>query len=595
MGVIRSCSECTDLIIEEATTYLGCRVIEPRDSKWRSGNKCDKCTCWMYSEYDKLLSYTPEKTYPASKLNADGKVVMKPITRSDLLSCLDDVNLAIERNIWTTATCKAYLKTNGFHTKAIEDIIDGATNYVAFYQAKETRNEEPHQWMTINKEREEDPRKYELWDLPPSWYEEETTEIFADVPMHLLLLGISKSVYIKVGKWLKIRHQATDFKESSKGILDQLKLYSLDWCKCLLYPNTSTDKFGGWVAENFLGFVRISQWFYSLLYIIRKPPQVAPPTLDTPRNKWTMKDNKYWLDKRGLPTGGKAKELKERVDKYFAMETQPPILETNVIGVDDILNMINSLNVMISLVLSKHTKYIDLSYLECAIRHFLICYDRVDSAMKPKTEKPSWMTQYNFLCLLNLPDTMAKFGCLRNIWEGGVEGEGFLRKYKKELKHGLRPQWQMYSIVNLLRRGVYDGEIFPTETKWKVELAKECRIYNTYKIMMLVVRSGQPISTITIPCIEDEKGVVDKLFMVYRTKKRKMKAWNIIIDWNVYEEYCHMKYYSISLSSISIDVDEEMAKRSTGCLLLPQITQTKGFKNKKDNTKYCIVYSDWRL
>ena len=164
------------------------------------------------------------------------------------------------------------------------------------------------------------------------------------------------------------------------------------------------------------------------------------------------------------------------------METQPPILETNVIGVDDILNMINSLNVMISLVLSKHTKYINLSYLECAIRHFLICYDRVDSAMKPKTEKPSWMTKYNFLCLLNLPDTMAKFGCLRNIWEGGVEGEGFLRKYKKELKHGLRPQWQMYSIVNLLRRGVYDGEIFPTETKWKVELAKECRIYNTYKL-----------------------------------------------------------------------------------------------------------------
>ena len=102
--------------------------------------------------------------------------------------------------------------------------------------------------------------------------------------MHLLLLGIGKSVFLKIGKWLKVRLQATWFKESTKGILDQLKLYSLDWCKILLYP--STDKFGGCVAENLLGFIRISTWFYSLLNHLKQAEQVlvlyledCPPTI----------------------------------------------------------------------------------------------------------------------------------------------------------------------------------------------------------------------------------------------------------------------------------------------------------------------------
>ena len=146
--------------------------------------------------------------------------------------------------------------------------------------------------------------------------------------MHLIMLGIGKSVYIKIAKWLKIRMQSTEFKEAAKGILDQLKVYSLDWCKILLYPQSSTDKFGGWVAENFLALLRITNWFYSLLSLLQKPSQTVV-NLDTPPVTWNMKQNIFWLEIRGLPTHGLAKVLKQRVKDYLESDEVPAVIESN--------------------------------------------------------------------------------------------------------------------------------------------------------------------------------------------------------------------------------------------------------------------------
>ena len=69
---------------------------------------------------------------------------------------------------------------------------------------------------------------------------------------------------------MKIQLQSTEFKTLSVGILDQIKLYNIEWCKILTYPYSSSNKFGGWVAENFLAFTRIGPWFYSLLYELKE-------------------------------------------------------------------------------------------------------------------------------------------------------------------------------------------------------------------------------------------------------------------------------------------------------------------------------------
>ena len=44
-----------------------------------------------------------------------------------------------------------------------------------------------------------------------------------------------------------------------------------------------------------------------------------------------------------------------------------------------------------------------------------------------KHPEPIWLTSYNCLSLLNLPDMMQAFGCVRPLWECGNQGEGYVR------------------------------------------------------------------------------------------------------------------------------------------------------------------------
>jgi hypothetical protein len=71
---------------------------------------------------------------------------------------------------------------------------------------------------------------------------------------------------------------------------------------------------------------------------------------------------------------------------------------------------------------------------------------------------PSWISCYNFLCLLNIPRVVRKYGPMRNLWEGGPVGEGFLRFVKPVMTQGFRCSWETSIMKTLLRiRGVQAG------------------------------------------------------------------------------------------------------------------------------------------
>ena len=47
---------------------------------------------------------------------------------------------------------------------------------------------------------------------------------------------------------------------------------------------------------------------------------------------------------------------------------------------------------------------------------------------------PSWISCSNFMCLLNLPNSMRQFGPLINLLEGRYQGEGYLHIATKHFK-----------------------------------------------------------------------------------------------------------------------------------------------------------------
>ena len=54
-----------------------------------------------------------------------------------------------------------------------------------------------------------------------------------------------------------------------------------------------------------------------------------------------------------------------------------------------------------------------------------------DNNMKRK--KLYWLSHYNFMSLLNLPEAMKMYGPLTNLWEGANQGEGYLRYAKPKI------------------------------------------------------------------------------------------------------------------------------------------------------------------
>ena len=238
---------------------------------------------------------------------------------------------------------------------------------------------------------------------------------------------------------------------------------------------------------------------------------------------------------------------------------------------------------MIGMIMSKKTEYDEIDYIEILIRKFLNLYDKFDNILRSKNDNPSWMTQYNFLCLLNIPYIMRFYGCNRNIWEGGKEEEGFLRKYKQELKNGIKHNWQIWTINNLLQRNVFNKEQLDNNLTWKQILSSECRIYQSHQVLCKILSDGEPISGI---CLN-----LKKYICVCFRSNNVIYGIYLMINWNDYETYCNMKYYKIIQANThkKITIDEEIVSNASGCLLLPRL-------NNNDNNilSYCIVYSDWR-
>ena len=459
--------------------------------------------------------------------------------------------------------------------------MDNSTNSIAYQNAKNNIENDPATWEAIKLDYEKEPRKYNKFCLPSSWYQMPDTSLYVDVPMHLLLLSVVKATSIKISKWLKIKLQSTEFKSLSVGILEQLKLYNVEWCKILTYPYKSTDKFGGWVAENFLALIRIAPWFYSLLYELKASKQT--PDLATPSTSWHMKEHKFWLEIRGLSLKGKAKELKECVNKYMNSDSPPEIIQNDKITVDDITNLVQSLHRMISLLLSIKTNYCDIDYIGIVIRKYLNDYSKVDVGMGKKDKQPTWLTQYNFLCLLNIPSVIKQYGYVRNIWEGSLEGEGFLSKYKNELKNGLKPTWQLWTIKNLLQQSVFFKENLEIIKTWKENIAFECRVYQSNTAMKNIIRNNKPIT-----CVIDDTD--KQIYILIYHEKKNIYGVPIGINWNDYDELNGLKYYHKSFIDNLTTMTAEIGSRLIGCILLPRISSKININNT-----FCIVYSDWQV
>ena len=136
------------------------------------------------------------------------------------------------------------------------------------------------------------------------------------------------------------------------------------------------------------------------------------------------KGTTVWLESCNLDTKGNAQTLKEWV---LANADLP---EADPYGNDagEVLQWIKSMWVLVGYLMGMpKADHTTVNVTERLLRIFLThTYDFVEEMKLREDSKPSWLTSYNFVCLLNLPQQIEMLGPVRNRYEGGCRGEGYL-------------------------------------------------------------------------------------------------------------------------------------------------------------------------
>jgi hypothetical protein len=459
---------------------------------------CTKCLNWDVLT-DSSLARTPvHKNYPevaegdqCRTVTVDGQRYLKPfrIEYESLAGSLFTAhNQYAKHDGWSLDGLRQYLKVEGLNKDIIDKIEEHAINAkaVTVEQCDEASK------RILLDDRMRNPGKYERLEHPPLWKKHlfhAPLSTHIDVIMHLLFLGLVKVVIHSITLWLKSLNKHNSFLESNAKFLDKFKAMSIDWLAVLPYTG---GKLGAWVSENYLGFSRISLWFYQNIEEAPAVNQNEPPDNLQPKF-WTSKHNKYWLKERGLDTEGKANDLKTRVRKYMEMKPVPKPLFQAVRKVEDVQDTIFSLVNVLQCVMASEVTASLVSKTEYAIRIFLSAFDKLnislpkdkskrktkagtgrldegngdggggreegehnegeeqvteenDSEPLPQEVNQKVTATHNCMCLLNIPTAMATYGPLRDLWEGGPRGEGILRTIKPLLQQGLTQNWE-YNLL----------------------------------------------------------------------------------------------------------------------------------------------------
>ena len=156
-------------------------------------------------------------------------------------------------------------------------------------------------------------------------------------------------------------------------------------------------------------------------------------------------ENQAWLRARGIRFDAKATAsvLSLEVAKLIISDEVPQIIPRSTYAASHVQDLMYHSCTIIKLVMSRKVNEEYLTNLDNAIKVFLTQFNKFDESIKiKKKEKPQWISSYNYLCLLNLPLIAKSFGPLKNIWEGGYIGEGYLRIIKPYMKRGLGKNWE---------------------------------------------------------------------------------------------------------------------------------------------------------
>jgi hypothetical protein len=218
------------------------------------------CTCWAVTDKHPLLRTTPPHNYPEDKVLTDGKIESFKLTFVLLRKAVDDSHAKIVNRTWSIKQAYAFIRTYCIPHTAINEMMKCASNCLTELDIHEIDTfEDTEEYTALMEEKQNDIVSYYKWVFPVMWDDSIPTDIYAEVPMHLLFLGIVKTIMMDVCQWKIVKGKNLSFIKYATGILNAIEKLQLHWLKLLPYSN---KKFRGWVGANYVAMGRLLKWFY---------------------------------------------------------------------------------------------------------------------------------------------------------------------------------------------------------------------------------------------------------------------------------------------------------------------------------------------
>lgn len=420
------CETCETLLLEKCTTW----DLTP----------CSLCAQWKMIRDDDFLCWKAPDGFPKCSESKGGVLKPMKLEYDDLIRATNEAHRCVLSGDWTKTQAEQYLSYYCVNKKTASLIINCAQNMRAFHKLSTQKGSASgdDDYEALLRRQERFPHEFQQWKCPSLWTRGLPMSTQIDVPMHLIFLGAVQNVIGFIHVFLRKHEKYANFMRLSESRLSALVKIKVPWLQILPYKG---DKLGGWVSENYVSFVRVCRWFYLILADL--PPDDDPfEEPEGPQKDWRAYENRGWLKSRGLPTSGLAAELKERVREAMA-SGDVPLVPPPGGTTEDLYSLISSMYDMVKSVMVFEVTDHLVELADFEIKRFLTNLVSCERKLNPEAEKPVWISAFTFPCLLNLPAHMKEFGPLKNLWEGGVRGEGSLRFIKP--KHGtigLRKDWE---------------------------------------------------------------------------------------------------------------------------------------------------------
>ena len=561
---------------------------------------CEKCLMWDTSELCMMTEYDPPLDYPKDLIYDNSKLTPFELSFEILNRVIQLASNKYENGLWSEKELRSYTSLHGINKLGSTKIIEHCDNKMAYkvYENNVTNADGKLVMCDYAKY----PDKYSHWKGGPFWNSNLQLFQFVDVLMHLLFLGVTKSTKNLIYDWITQTKRINGYNLFANNIFSEISGMGLEWCKLLVAKS-------GWVSDNYIAFARICKWFYYPIVFLQQNEVYHEPT--QPLKKWYVKMCKEWLTAYGYDTNGTVVVLRERIE---AIKKDPltsnTLIEQTCGSGEEICHMVGSMLSMIASIMRKEVFEESVDQIEREIKIYLsyfdIVQDKRNNQFKKKSStktKPSWMTKYNYLSLLNIPTSIKLYGPMINLWEGSNQGEGYLRFAKPKLNNIHSKNWQQNAHLEILTEMSFEeviedhvnhnlvtGRCSKMQNLTNSRMEREKKMYVKYKSVneiLSLYRRNRPMSA--VKCCDD------KFYAVVQNAQKKLHA--------VLIQLCQMKSISclsmnyhvtnLDLSLTDFDLLPFEDKMITNyILLLPELSKI-GYFHLQKNASYYVIDSEW--